>query len=123
VRSKQSACKAQADRAGVSKQTYFMNSIHSFTLNIKNCKIQVDVLDTCSAGHAVNLAYGTEKSKLIRHRILSRVLELLQPSYKAPFIFWVKVWVFLGLLQNNAIVFVSFCLPITCNDSALDEPE
>jgi len=52
VRSKQSTCKAQADRAGVPKQIYFMNSIHYFTLNIKNCKIRVDVLDTCRADRA-----------------------------------------------------------------------
>jgi hypothetical protein len=52
VCSKQSACKAQADRAGVPMKMYFMNSNQSFTLNIKNCKIHVDVLDTWTADRA-----------------------------------------------------------------------
>ena len=112
MHSKQSACKAQADHAGVPMQTDFTNSIHSFTMSMKNCKIHADNLDTCSADRA----YGKpgirawEEQTYQTHRILSMVLELLQPSYKAPFIFWVKEWVFLQLLQNSAIVFVSFWL-------------
>jgi hypothetical protein len=112
--SKRSACEAQADRAGVPKQIYFTTGIHSFTLNTNSCKIHVDASDTCSADRACGKAgiRVCEVQTYQIHRILSKLLELLQPSYKAPFIFWLKEWVILGLLQNNAIVFVSFRLPI-----------
>jgi hypothetical protein len=66
-----------------------MNSIHSFTRNINNCKINVDVLNTCSAERAYGKP-GLRSPNLSDTQILSKVLELLQPSYKAPFIFWVK---------------------------------